>query len=31
LGSNPPIVVFDYQPGRGGKYVVEFLGTGKAL
>ena len=26
LGSNPPIVVFDYQPGRGGKYVVEFLG-----
>jgi transposase len=21
-----PIVVFDYQPGRGGKYVAEFLG-----
>ena len=26
LGADPPIVVFDYQPGRGGKYVVEFLG-----
>jgi len=25
LGSEPSIVVFDYQPGRGGKYVVEFL------
>ncbi len=25
LGSDPPIVVFDYQPGRGGKYVVAFL------
>ena len=26
LGSDPPIVVFDYQPGRGGKYAAEFLG-----
>ena len=26
LASDPPIVVFDYQPGRGGKYVAEFLG-----
>jgi hypothetical protein len=25
LASDPPIVVFDYQPGRGGKYVAEFL------
>ncbi len=25
LGSDPPIVVFDYQPGRCGKYVAEFL------
>ncbi|MBL8398717.1 MAG: IS66 family transposase [Candidatus Accumulibacter sp.] len=25
LGSDPPIVVFDYQPGRGGKYAVAFL------
>jgi transposase len=27
--ADPPIVVFDYQPGRGGVYVVEFLGAGK--
>jgi transposase len=26
LAGELPIVVFDYQPGRGGKYVVEFLG-----
>ena len=26
LGGDPAIVVFDYQAGRGGKYVVEFLG-----
>jgi len=25
LASDPPITVFDYQPGRGGKYVAEFL------
>jgi transposase len=25
LENHPSIVVFDYQPGRGGKYVVEFL------
>ncbi|HCN66794.1 MAG TPA: IS66 family transposase [Candidatus Accumulibacter sp.] len=25
LASDPPIVVFDYQPGRGGRYVAEFL------
>ena len=25
LASDPPIVIFDYQPGRGGKYVVDFL------
>ena len=26
LTGELPIVIFDYQPGRGGKYVVEFLG-----
>ncbi len=24
-GSNPPIVVFDYQSGQGGEYAVAFL------
>jgi transposase len=25
LDEGPPITVFDYQPGRGGKYATEFL------
>lgn len=27
LADDPPIVVFDYQPGRAGAYAVDFLGT----
>ena len=25
LGADPPIIVFDYQPGRGGQYPQAFL------
>lgn len=27
LGGEPPIVIFDYQPGRAGAYAVNFLGA----